>query len=119
MSEPQADSRFPHEVSGGVYVFIGGRSDAESADFLLNNNVRIIICATGIHNRVFEYPLEIVADKRRFQHFKFAIGFESPVRDRCDVNEPTIMSSRPHVARYTVMSDVWRQYPHSSLVTLS
>jgi len=87
-----------------------------SADFLLQNNVRFVVCATGIHNRVFDYPSE-ASDNRRFKVFKFAIGFESPERHRCYVNEPTIMSSRPHVARYTVMS-VWRQYPHS-LVTLS
>eukprot|EP00812_Abedinium_dasypus_P010571 NODE_4182_length_702_cov_1.366306.p1 GENE.NODE_4182_length_702_cov_1.366306~~NODE_4182_length_702_cov_1.366306.p1 ORF type:complete len:100 (-),score=10.89 NODE_4182_length_702_cov_1.366306:279-578(-) len=99
MSSPTA-SRFPYEVAGGVYVFIGGRSDAESAEFLLNNNVRVVICATGIHNNFCAYPLEIAADRRRFQHFKFAIGFESPRRERCDVNEPC------HRA-------------HTSLVTLS
>ena len=73
---------------------------------------------TGIHNKAFDYPLAAVEGDRRWQIFKFAIGFESPARDRCYVTEPTIMSSRPHVARYTVMS-VWRQYPHSTLVTLS
>ncbi len=94
-SAPDMATQFPEQVCGGIKVFVGGRADALSLPFLKGSNIRLVVCATGNHNREFDYP---VAVSDEFRVLKLPIGFSGEERTRCNMLANCKFSKRAHNA---------------------
>ena len=77
MPKSQGPTCFPQRAAG-IDIYVGGRADAENADFLKEADIRFVVCATGRHGEAFKYPYPIDDD---FKVFQLSVGFEGAQRD--------------------------------------